>query len=43
MKKERTFHQESKKAFTSLQFDESKEQTTLCTVYGEFAALEQRN
>ena len=33
MKKERTFHQESKKAFTSLQFDESEKQTTLCTVY----------
>ena len=39
MKKEKTFHQELKKAFTWLQFDESKEQT-LCTVYAEFAALE---
>ena len=34
MKKERTFHQlESRKAFTCLQFDESK-QTTFCSVYG---------
>ena len=39
MKKERTFHQESKKAFTLVQFDESKEQTTFCTVHGEFPAL----
>ena len=40
MKKERTFHQESKKAFTWVhEFDESKEQTTFCTVHGEFPAL----
>ena len=34
MKKERTFHQQSKKAFNWLQFDKSK-QTTFCSVYGE--------
>jgi len=35
---ERTFHQESEKVFTLLQFDESKK-TTFCSVYGEFPTL----
>ena len=36
--KERTIHQELKKAFTWLQFDKFK-QTMFCTVYREFPAL----
>ena len=35
---ERTFHQESEKVFTWLQFDESKKKL-FCSVYGEFPTL----
>ena len=38
MKNKRSFYQEFEKAFTWLQFDDSK-QTTFCSVYGEFPAL----
>ena len=37
MNKERTFRQQSKKVFTWLQFDESKQM--FCSVYGEFSTL----
>ena len=37
MNKERTFRQQSKKVFTWLQFDESKQM--FCSFYGEFSTL----